>query len=357
MDEMVVLETRHGRFLVRPYYEGDESAILEGWKRAFGKEMSPEEWRWKYAECPGGFRCLLCLSENGEVAVHYAAQVYPAVFRGERILGLHLTDTFSVPAYRWAIGGKHGLLVKVGLYFLKTYLESFPVEENFRLPDTAPKAAFHYGFPGERHFRLGALLLHYRRFGPGTAYLIWRPGDLTDHPPETTGISALRSQDLWARDRAIEDLWLFIEREYRPFMVMRDWRYFWWRYLASPPGRRYVFFLRERGLLRKRLTAWAAGALSRKRSAFLTLLDIIARNEDELEGLLAEILGRLSAHGLACEVWLSGNHPWIGAFLRRGFRPAKEPLGIVPCTRIDRPGLSPDLGDDLLWTLGESDLF
>jgi len=357
MTSFITIETKKGKFLVRPYTTGDERLILEGWKQAFGKEMALAEWHWKYKECPGGFRCLLCFSETGEVAVHYAAQVYPAVFRGERILGLHLTDTYTVPSYRWAVGGKHGLLVKVGHYFLKTYLEDFPADENFRLKSELPQAAFHYGFPGERHFRLGQLLLHYRRFKPGTAYLTWRPSDSSQPPPQLEQLSETSLRDLEDQQESLDKLWLSIEKKYRPFMVIRDWAYIKWRYINAPRRGYYVFFLEEKGFLRKRLVAWAAAALFPERGNRLTLLDFLAEDEQAFEGLLSKIMKRLATFGTACEVWLSGNHPWLGAFLRQGFRATREPLGIVPCTRMDRPGHSPDIGDELLWTLGESDLF
>ena len=356
MNETAILETRWGRFLIRPYREGDEGAVLEGWKKAFGKEMSFEEWRWKYRECPGGFRCLLCLTEDGKVAVHYAAQVYPATFRGERILGLHLTDTFSVPEYRWAVGGKHGLLVKTGLYFLKTYLENFPAEETFRLRHEVPKAVFHYGFPGERHFRLGALLLHYRRFGPGIAYLRRSPMKIT--PSTEKDLKGdIELQELRDKESALQDLWTYIESRYSPFMVIRDWAFFGWRYLTSPRRKQYLFFWQEKGLLRKQLRSWAIAALSPQRKGYLSILDFLARTENDLQNLLQTILLRAAEHGLSCETWLSANHPWRRIFLNQGFRPAREPLGIVAAARMDLSGSSPDIADDMLWTLGEADLF
>ena len=170
--EGIWLDTENGRFLVRPYRPGDEEGILASWRLAFGKEMPLSLWRWKYPDNPRGFRCLLCLDEAGQVVVHYAAQVMRLNYFGKDILGLHLVDSFSHPRFRWAVGGRTGLFVRAAWIFLATYLEDVDLPQRVFLATEVPKAQFHYGFPGERHYRLGLKLLSYRYHGPGLCYLL-----------------------------------------------------------------------------------------------------------------------------------------------------------------------------------------
>ncbi|MCK4816678.1 GNAT family N-acetyltransferase, partial [bacterium] len=171
MKQAIVLKSLRQNFIIQPYRTGDEDRILSTWKEAFNKEMAPDFWQWKYPCNPAGFRIMLCLAENGEVAAHYAAQVCKISFQDQEWLGLQLTDNFSHPKYRWALCGKTGLFVKTARAFLKTYLEEIPIDTQFELATDLPKAQFHYGFPGIRHYRLGIKLMHYRLHQPGTVCL------------------------------------------------------------------------------------------------------------------------------------------------------------------------------------------
>jgi len=341
---MRVIETQQGLFFLRPYQPGDEWAILSSWKEAFGKEMSLEEWRWKYPENPEGFRCLLCLAEDGTVVAHYAAQVMRVAFRGGTILGLHLTDSFSHPRFRWAVGGKRGLFVQTGWVFLRTFLEKIelPVEP---LPTGLPVARLAYGFPGERHFRLGWRLMKYRLHGPGVLYLRarhrpgWRYG---------LGLQQSRLQDfeLWEEiDRLFED-----QRPRRPFCVERRARFLRWRFRR--PGKEYLIFY-TKAFWRKRLKAWMIGTPGQEG---LRLLDFWARDEAEMKKLLQAVLAET---GDGAEVWLAGNHPWRKAFFEAGFQPENEPLGIVPCSRcyFADPRVPPETADGFFFTMADADLF
>jgi hypothetical protein len=120
------IRSSRGKFEIRPYETGDEEKILSSWETVFGRSMPTAHWQWKYPLNPAGFRTLLCLSENGEVAVHYAGQGCRICFFGKEALGLQLTDIFTHPAYRWAIGGKTGLFIKTAWIFWQTFLEKAP---------------------------------------------------------------------------------------------------------------------------------------------------------------------------------------------------------------------------------------
>ncbi len=338
----VEVKSREGTFLIRPYRPGDETAILSSWKEAFGQEMTLSHWRWKYPGNPEGFRCLLCLAEDGTVVAHYAAQVTRITFYGEEILGLHLTDSFSHPRFRWALGGKTGLFVRTGWIFLRTFLEEIdlPAEP---LATDLPKARLAYGFPGERHFRLGVRLMKYRRHEPGVLYLT------------AEGAKGRRRPGLVEEDLTAFTEWPRLEEVFSPwrdkvFGVERRAAFLRWRF--SWPGKEYRIFY-TKTFWRKKTKAWliAGPAESRWR-----VLDFWAREEEDLVELLQGVLARVPT-GL--EVWVAGNHPLANAFEKAGFRRAQEPLGIVPCTRCYFAGrrVPPEAADGFFFTMADADLF
>jgi len=341
MREELALETKEGTFFLRPYRPGDETAILASWKAAFGKEMTLSHWRWKYPENPEGFRCLLCLSEDGTVVVHYAAQVQRISFYGREILGLHLTDSFSHPRYRWALGGKTGLFVRTGRTFLRTFLEEvdLPAEP---LATDLPKAQLAYGFPGERHFRLGVRLMKYRLHEPGILYLV------ADGPGKK--LPRLKNEDILAFSAWDELDRLFSQARNQVFGVIRGASFIRWRF--SWPGKKYKIFY-TKTFWRKKIKAWTI--LSTEDSRW-RLLDFWARDQEDLAELLGGVLHQ-APRGL--ETWLAGNHPLVRAFEEAGFTREKEPLGIVPSTRCYFAGgkIPPEAADEFFFTMADADLF
>ena len=343
----MLVRTRTGSFEIRPYRPGDERAILAAWKEAFGKEMRLEEWQWKYAQNPEGFRCLLCLAEDGTVAVHYAAQVQRLAWGGEEILGLHLTDSFSHPRFRWALGGKTGLFVRTGRIFLKTYLEKIDFEET-PLPTEEPLAQFHYGFPGERHFKLGIKLLKYRPHQPGVLYL---EGEPPRKEPRFLWLYDVEEASLgegpsWAAlDAFFEDF----KRRFPTFSIVRNRSFLGWRFMR--PHKTYkIFYLKT--FWRKKLKAWIIISAEKER---LKILDFLALEEKDLALLLNYVL---FTHRKKAQVWLAGNHPLKKAF-KAPFSPAPEPLGIIPNTGCDfaQSHWRFEDGDLFFFTMADADLF
>jgi len=349
----LVFETSQGSFLVRPYQPGDEKMILPAWQAAFGKKMSLEHWCWKYPENPAGFRCLLCIAEDGTVAAHYAAQVMKINFFGEEISGLHLTDSFSHPRFRWALGGKTGLFVKTAWAFLSTYLDKIDLPQLLPLGTDLPRAQFHYGFPGERHFRLGIKLLAYRFHGPGMLYFqtsqTTSPRRLFQQRLEVSSASDFRNWELF--DELLSRLPLK-----KFFCILRNSAFMRWRF-GSKLNNNYLIIY-SKTFWRKKVKAWII--LDKK----FRILDFLAEKEDELLallGVLKEVAKEINPENKNArfEVWLAGNHPLKRAFVRAGFVPEKEPLGIVPNTRcdMDRKDVHFKDADLFFFTMADADLF
>ena len=345
------LDTARGIFHIRPYENGDETGILSSWRRAFKSEMPAEHWRWKYPGNPQGFRCLLCVAEDGTVVIHYAAQVMKILMKERIISGLHITDSFSHPGFRWAIGGKSGLFIKAGWAFLNTYLERIETIGKIKLAAALPPAQFHYGFPGERHNRLGAKLLNYRLHRPGVIYMRRQPRAQSLFSPASISCGMESFPGELIPGRETDEIWQDFKKAFSPFCTVRDFRFIRWRF-GERPDKKYTFYiLRHR--LSGRPAAWLVTDSSDEK--VITVVDFLARSNDAL----AQLLKRAGERERGMETWLSGNHPLKEAFERAGFFPRPEPLGIIPNTRCDMlaPEIVPDDADEFFFTMADGDLF
>jgi len=348
----LVQQTIKGKFVIRPYQPGDDPQIFVSWEKAFNKKMDAEVWHWKYHANPAGFRAMLCLSDSGDVAVHYAAQVYKINHNREEKLALHLTDNFSHPEYRWALGGKTGLFVKTSWAFLNTYLEEIPIDSHFKLHTLHPKAHFHYGFPGKRHYRLGAKLMYYRLFKPGVLYFKYDNRQNIPSKKEWFSLHKCGYHKFPDPDE-INRLWQRVLDVLNPFSVVRDYPFLKWRYFDKPNNNYDFFCIKSR--LSNKLAAWLIAVPESNGESAIRIVDFLAQDTGSLELLLKDFIKKNKGKGIEC--WCSENHPQKEAFLRSGFMPADEPLGIVPCTRCDEPGVSPDEADRFIWTMGDADFF
>jgi len=112
----------------------------------FGHPLSPEDWSWKFRQVPGEGRSLVAVEEGtGAVVAHAGALRLPARWQGGETGIWQLVDFAGTPR-------RHGLrppLVDLG----RQLLDDLPA---------AGEAPWIFGFPSERHFRLGERVFGYR---------------------------------------------------------------------------------------------------------------------------------------------------------------------------------------------------
>lgn len=182
------------------------SALFE---QRFGHPLDPEEWEWKYRLLPGESRSRVAVA-GGEVVAHAGALCLPARLP-EGDAGIWQLVDFAGTAK----GGLRPPLVDLG----RQLLADLP------RPQDAP---WIFGFPSERHFRLGERVFGYKPL----VELETLAGPL----PEGTSDARLETGDQageWA-----ERIW---ERCGVPG-VRRSAAFLNWRYWARP--RRYYRFYR-----------------------------------------------------------------------------------------------------------------
>jgi hypothetical protein len=242
---------------LRPTGEADLPALSALFARRFGHPLSALEWEWKYRRSPGDGRSLVAVA-GSEVVAHAGALRLPARWRGGEGGIWQLTD-FAGEAGGTGSSGLRPPLVALGRRLLAG------------LPGSGD-APWIFGFPSERHFRLGAHVFGYRPL----AVVQPLAGTLPDAAVSPSAPAAPASLEVadhcgdWA-----EAVW----ERCAVLGVRRSAAFLNWRYHARPE--RYYRFYRLR--------------------------------EGGAEGLL--VFAFVGAEAWAAEVWLPAGAEWYPSLL------------------------------------------
>ena len=195
----------------RPTAAEDLPALAGFFAERFGRAWTPEEWTWKYRAVPGEARSWLALDEAGEILAHAGALRLPARWRVRETGIWTLVDWAGTSRRR----GLRPPLVDLG----RRLLADLP---------RAGDAPWIFGFPSERHFRLGERVFGYRPL----ADFIELAGEIPEGAPGITLDTGDSCGD-WA-----EAVWEACGVE----GVRRSAAFLNWRYWARP--HRYYRFYR-----------------------------------------------------------------------------------------------------------------
>jgi hypothetical protein len=201
---------------IRPTRPEDLAGLAVLFAERFGHSLPPAEWEWKYRQIPGESRSLVAVAD-GAVLAHAGALALPARWPGGEGPVWQLVDFAGTTRRR----GLRAALVDLG----RELLADLPREGD---------APWIFGFPSERHFRLGERVFGYR---PLTAIELLA-GELSPLPPPDSDprIGRLETGDScgdWA-----ETVW----EQCGGLGVRRSAAFLNWRYYARP--QRYYRFYR-----------------------------------------------------------------------------------------------------------------
>ncbi|HEV8583012.1 MAG TPA: hypothetical protein VGX68_28425 [Thermoanaerobaculia bacterium] len=198
---------------LRPTREEDLPGLVAFLTERFGRAWTPEEWRWKYRSLPGGSRSWVAVEAGGAIAAHAGALRLPARWRRGETGIWQLVDFAGTVRKR----GLRPALVELGILML----EDLPGKGD---------APWIFGFPSERHFRLGERSFGYHPL----VELEELGGSIPEEPaPKGTHIETGDSCGDWA-----EAVWEACEVA----GVRRSAAFLNWRYHARP--HRYYRFYR-----------------------------------------------------------------------------------------------------------------
>lgn len=207
--------------------------LQELFQQAFTSTMSPQQWRWKYSATKEWGSAV---RHNNRLVAFYGGMPRQLLLFGYKVAGVQIGDVMVAPDYR-------RILTRRGPFFLA----ASQFAEQFVGPGKRYHCAF--GFPSERHNRLGEHLGLYGRIGD-LLEAEWEP--LPNHSSMLTKVVPLRQKDL----PRLAPLWRKMAADLSGLVVpCRDPEYLQYRFMQHPVANYQL------QLVQQRLTGRIAGLL------------------------------------------------------------------------------------------------
>lgn len=320
--------------LFRVPEEGDWPAIRRGFATAFGQPRPQATWDWIYRDAPDGACAMAAFdADSGALAAFYGATRQRAWCQGQLVWLGQIRDVFSHPAYR---SGGRGPFVQTADAFFQRYTGR-----------GEGRMALLYGFPSATSFRIGELMLRYRKLPPAPVFQCLLP------LAEAYGFGSealLRQVDEFGEEA--DSLWLQ-RRSGVALGLVRDAAFLDWRFAASS-GRDYLKLS-----IRRYDQPTALGYLvARRRGTEAWLVDFCLPADTEIarfawEGLTA----RLAAQGVRrVSTWAAtAQAASLGrlGFVAGGWAPA-----VIPTYRLfDSSWNDADVEAALRFNMADADIF
>jgi len=307
--------------VIRSYQSGDEQGICRLFSTVFQLELPLAVWRWKYLR--GGQPPPVCVAEeNGQIVCHFGALRQRLVWQGEEGWGLDCVDVMAHPRLQG-----QGLFRRAVQAFMREFCEG--------------QSWFMYGFPTERHRRLGEILVGYEPVV--RVHTLRRTARSRDSTPENLAVAFdMLPLDWDAQWRRLEPKYGLVNRRDRAFLV---WRY-WLR-----PGKRYRF-----------VTIHGAPALAvvgiERRQAYVMEFLVEPGNTTLARALLTGVEAVLQAERVsAVEGWFPA-FSWESRFLRSdGQFLAQEAEHWLECRLFDPRFTSAWLAEHFYYSLSDFDVY
>jgi hypothetical protein len=304
--------------VLRPFAEGDEKPINDGFNGAFTLARELAEWYWKFPAAPLGRFIMLTVGGHGEILAHYGAIPVRLQAGNLVVTGGQIADVYSATDAR---GG-----LAAGKIFLRT-VDTFI--DTYCKPDVL---AVCYGFPSARPLKLGVLRSGYAQMPPQPVTLHRR-----SVAPRGRWLSGHRVRTGFVREAA-DELWARAGRRYA-IAALRDGAWLGRRF-AGRPGVEYLHLSAWR---RGRVAAWAVLRLG---APVTSWAELVWDGEDPRAlGALDRAAARAArdagaewlemwldgdaeaARALAGLGWQSGPHPLLSLVVH-SFHPAVDPAAI-----------------------------
>jgi hypothetical protein len=211
-------------------------ALLELFHEAFEENISPALWHWKY----GDDRSLgVIVWHDEQIVAHFGVSIRPTLFFGTPILAAPGSDVMVKPSERRAF-------TKKGPFFLAaaSYSEAYIGQ--------GAKHLIGFGFPNERHLRLGEKMGIYALVDK-MMEVNWMPQSKPKSKPKYTRFTLspliLSPMKEVPENRAMKltnRLWEQMSHDLVNHIVgIRDWAYIKYRYFNHPENQYEVFLVHD----------------------------------------------------------------------------------------------------------------
>ncbi len=280
---------------IRRATERDEAGIRALFRMCFNRELSHEEWVWKYENAPWGSSAAVAI-DGGEVVAHYGGLGVKFRCSDGTLDAFQPCDVMVHPGYRARMFSKRGLMVRVGEYFYATN-----------------RMDFAFGFPSERHAILGTKQLGYTEHNYVT---VLKKGVSGSSSLKTCLLKVESGWDCITGEE-LDALWRSIRDSYE--LTIDKWSgYVFWRYRDRPlrEYRPLILRSRYRGNL-KALCIYSVEGMD------LLIYDLFC--PDETTGAFLGFIENLALRqGLVnMRLWLNPRERGYRKLVRSGFVPEK----------------------------------
>ena len=282
-------------FRIRVSTPADAPGIRRLFRRVFERELTPEEWSWKFEQNPDGWYGVVALVGD-EIVGNYAGWGSRLLLDGRPALCYSVGDVATDPSVR-GIGGRRGIY--------RSMTEAFYEEVHAR------GVPFCYGFPNSRAQQISNVIAGTRTLFPIREISV--PCAAFPEPPPDGGAGD-------AVGESFDALWAAALRSMKD-CVVRDRARANWRFHARP-ARWYRMVWRER---EGEALGWAVLSVAGE-SALVA--DFLGRNADgsDLPPLLAVAAAEATRLGAARLVfWEPPGGP--GATVLRGLPGERRDVG------------------------------
>ena len=209
------LDTIEGKFYIRTYQNGDRDNIIALFKEVFNQDKPAQLWEWEFIKNPYGTQIMLCEHEK-EGIIAQCASIPAPLYVDEKIYRCaQLVDCMCKKKYRAFAVKKKGLF-------------ALTVEAFFDVFTGEGKNIYLYGFPGDRHYRLGRLLLKYRKIRPALEGIIQ---NVKEKKKKLLNIEDI-THKIEKHTKTIHNLAYKDARIHR-ICILKEPDYFFWRYVNS----------------------------------------------------------------------------------------------------------------------------
>jgi len=312
--------------IIRDYQKDDEYEITSLFRDVFGKEMTLDQWNWKYVvRGDGRIYSKVVVDISHKVVGHAGAVPLRGKFRDKSIPFFQIVDVMVHPLARGFLGGKNVFGKMIKMLFEDLGSEFADV--------------FCYGFPGKRPYILGERI--------GVYDTIERSVDCTKSlsPFKTLSFYRLfKVRPIEWDDERLDELWRRVSPKLR-LSVIRDRDYLLWRYANNPYFRYQLlgFFYSEK------LIGWA---VVREDGEDVLVVDLLT--EVSHCGRLLRALERLSLSQGRKKIRL-----WLPDVWRKKIKGyiLTESQAVVTNMIWKLPFETASVKRDLYYTMGDADIF
>jgi len=198
--------------IVRGYKKGDEEGIASLFQKVFGKEMTLNQWNWKYT-IPGDGRIYskVAVNTHNKIIGHAGAVPLRGVHQDKPIQFFQIVDVMVHPEARGFLGKKN-VFDRMIKELFQDLRKEFP-------------HIFCYGFPGKRPYILGERIRVYDKVEQGIDCFKSLTSSLSLNPHTIKPL-------IWD-DRRVDTLWIHVSKDF-PLTITRNREYLHWRYATNP---------------------------------------------------------------------------------------------------------------------------